>query len=132
MMIGAETEVVQHLDPIFSALAPGRGDIARIRAAKSSMAPRSKAICIAGQTAADMTSVHSDAFVFFGATGYLVQEDFPLAAGDGEVRTSQRSDSRGRESWMEPRSAMRSRVTPPGGWSNPGEKKAFLVASEAA
>ena len=24
------------------------------------------------------------------------------------------------------------RVTPPGGWSNPGEKKAFAVASEAA
>jgi glucose-6-phosphate 1-dehydrogenase len=25
-----------------------------------------------------------------------------------------------------------SRVTPPGGWSNPNEKKAFAVASEAA
>jgi 6-phosphogluconate dehydrogenase len=29
MMIGGEKEVVQHLDPIFSALAPGAGDIAR-------------------------------------------------------------------------------------------------------
>src|SRR6478609_1345404 len=27
MMIGGETDVVQHLDPIFSALAPGKGDI---------------------------------------------------------------------------------------------------------
>src|SRR4051812_39901918 len=29
MMIGGEKEVVQHLDPIFSALAPGIGDVAR-------------------------------------------------------------------------------------------------------
>jgi 6-phosphogluconate dehydrogenase len=29
MMIGGEPEVVQHLDPIFSALAPGIGDVAR-------------------------------------------------------------------------------------------------------
>jgi 6-phosphogluconate dehydrogenase len=29
MMIGGEKEVVQHLDPIFSTLAPGRGDVAR-------------------------------------------------------------------------------------------------------
>jgi 6-phosphogluconate dehydrogenase len=29
MMIGGEKEVVQHLDPIFSALAPGAGDISR-------------------------------------------------------------------------------------------------------
>jgi 6-phosphogluconate dehydrogenase len=29
MMIGGERDVVQHLDPIFSALAPGRGDISR-------------------------------------------------------------------------------------------------------
>jgi 6-phosphogluconate dehydrogenase len=29
MMIGGETEVVQHLDPIFARLAPGTGDIAR-------------------------------------------------------------------------------------------------------
>jgi 6-phosphogluconate dehydrogenase len=29
MMIGGETEVVQRLDPIFAALAPGRGDIPR-------------------------------------------------------------------------------------------------------
>ena len=29
MMIGGEKEVVQHLDPIFSALAPGIGDISR-------------------------------------------------------------------------------------------------------
>jgi len=31
MMIGGEKEVVQHLDPIFSALAPGIGDIPRTR-----------------------------------------------------------------------------------------------------
>jgi len=29
MMIGGDTEIVQRLDPIFSALAPGRGDISR-------------------------------------------------------------------------------------------------------
>lgn len=29
MMIGGENEIVQHLDPIFKALAPGRGDIPR-------------------------------------------------------------------------------------------------------
>src|SRR6516225_9799274 len=29
MMIGGDTEIVQHLDPIFAALAPGRGDIPR-------------------------------------------------------------------------------------------------------
>jgi 6-phosphogluconate dehydrogenase len=29
MMIGGETEVVRHLDPIFKALAPGRGEIGR-------------------------------------------------------------------------------------------------------
>jgi 6-phosphogluconate dehydrogenase len=29
MMIGGDQDVVRHLDPIFSALAPGRGDIAR-------------------------------------------------------------------------------------------------------
>ena len=29
MMIGGETEIVQHLDPIFATLAPGMGDIPR-------------------------------------------------------------------------------------------------------
>src|SRR6202041_817489 len=29
MMIGGEKDVVQHLDPVFSALAPGIGDISR-------------------------------------------------------------------------------------------------------
>ena len=29
MMIGGETDVVKHLDPIFATLAPGRGDIPR-------------------------------------------------------------------------------------------------------
>jgi 6-phosphogluconate dehydrogenase len=29
MMIGGETDVVKHLDPVFKSLAPGRGDIAR-------------------------------------------------------------------------------------------------------
>jgi len=29
MMIGGEKEVVKHLDPVFSTLAPGRGDVAR-------------------------------------------------------------------------------------------------------
>jgi 6-phosphogluconate dehydrogenase len=29
MMLGGETQAVQHLDPIFATLAPGRGDIAR-------------------------------------------------------------------------------------------------------
>lgn len=29
MMIGGKTDIVQHLDPIFATLAPGRGDIAR-------------------------------------------------------------------------------------------------------
>ncbi|MFO0698290.1 MAG: decarboxylating 6-phosphogluconate dehydrogenase [Nitrospira sp.] len=29
MMIGGETRVVQHLDPVFAALAPGKGDVSR-------------------------------------------------------------------------------------------------------
>lgn len=29
MMIGGETEIVRHLDPIFATLAPGRGDVSR-------------------------------------------------------------------------------------------------------
>src|SRR4029078_4492482 len=29
LMIGGETEVVKHLDPVFRTLAPGRGDITR-------------------------------------------------------------------------------------------------------
>ncbi len=31
MMIGGEAEIVKHLDPLFAALAPGRGDIPRTR-----------------------------------------------------------------------------------------------------
>ena len=43
--------MIQHLDPIFSALAPGVGDIARTPGRESSMAPPNKVICIAVQTA---------------------------------------------------------------------------------
>src|SRR5260370_10969899 len=49
MMIGGEKEVVQHLDPIFSALAPGIGDIPRTRGRRSSKALLSKAICTAAK-----------------------------------------------------------------------------------
>ena len=52
MMIGGETEVVKHLDPIFATLAPGIGDIPRTPGTReASAAPRNKAICIAVPTA---------------------------------------------------------------------------------
>ena len=46
-MIGGEQDVVQHLDPIFTALAPGNAAAPARRGAKSAAAQRSKAICIA-------------------------------------------------------------------------------------
>jgi hypothetical protein len=40
MMVGAETDVVSHLDPIFGMLAPGAGNIARTPGRENSTAPR--------------------------------------------------------------------------------------------
>jgi 6-phosphogluconate dehydrogenase len=40
MMIGGETNVVEHLDPIFATLAPGIGDIARTPGRNKSEAPK--------------------------------------------------------------------------------------------
>ena len=57
-----------------------------------------------------MTNFHSDALVFFGATGDLAYKKiFPSLASDGETRTPQRPRGRGRQSWMESRSTSRSR-----------------------
>ena len=51
MMIGGEKDVVQHLDPIFSALAPGRGDIARTPGREKLDGTAEQGTCTAGQTA---------------------------------------------------------------------------------
>ena len=56
MMIGGETQVVKHLDPIFATLAPGVGDIHALPAARKSRARPSKVICIAVQTAPAISS----------------------------------------------------------------------------
>ena len=48
MMIGGEQATVQRLDPIFKALAPGRGDIARTPGREKMGGTPKKAICIAG------------------------------------------------------------------------------------
>lgn len=54
MMIGGETNIVQHLDPIFATLAPGRGDIPRTPGREKQAARQSLAICIAVSMAADI------------------------------------------------------------------------------
>jgi 6-phosphogluconate dehydrogenase len=59
MMIGGETQVVKHLDPVFATLAPGVGDIQRkvlvtfraLRGGKKLMALQSRVTCIADRTA---------------------------------------------------------------------------------
>ena len=56
MMIGGEKDVVQRLDPIFSALAPGIGDIPRTSGRKRSVAPPSRVICIADKMAPVISS----------------------------------------------------------------------------
>ena len=56
MMIGGEKDVVQHLDPIFSALAPGLGDISRTAGREKLEAPLSKGTCIVDQVAAATSS----------------------------------------------------------------------------
>ena len=57
MMIGGEKDVVQHLDPIFSALAPGnRRDIAVRQDARNSTAPLSKDTFTAARTAPAISS----------------------------------------------------------------------------
>ena len=53
-----------------------------------------------------MNAIHSDALVFFGATGDLAYKKiFPVAAGDGEARASQRAGDRRGQGRLEPRSA---------------------------
>ena len=69
-----------------------------------------------------MTSFQSDALVFFGATGDLAYKKiFP---------SLQAMVKRGHLNVWGPKEV--DRVAPTGGWSNPGEKKAFAVTSEAA
>jgi 6-phosphogluconate dehydrogenase len=51
MMIGGEKEIVKHLDPIFSTLAPGAATFSALRGATNLMVRRNRAICIVGQTA---------------------------------------------------------------------------------
>ena len=46
-MIGGETNIVQHLDPIFKTLAPGRGDAPRTPGRERPAEPPKRAICIA-------------------------------------------------------------------------------------
>ena len=52
LMIGGETDVVKRLDPIFTTLAPGRGDIPRDAGPREARAaPPSRATCTAARTA---------------------------------------------------------------------------------
>ncbi len=50
MMIGGEDNVVQHLDPIFQAIAPGPGDVLALPTSIRSAAPQKKAIFTAEPT----------------------------------------------------------------------------------
>ena len=50
-MIGGETNIVQHLDPIFKTLAPGEATSSARPAARRLAAPRRKATCIAAPRA---------------------------------------------------------------------------------
>ncbi len=45
LMIGGPDDAAQYLDPVFRALAPGKGTAAAPRVAKSTPARRRKAIC---------------------------------------------------------------------------------------
>ena len=56
MMIGGDKDAADHLDPIFAALAPGRGTIARPRAARAAIRGSSRATCIAARPAPAITS----------------------------------------------------------------------------
>ena len=56
MMIGGEKDVVTHLDPIFSTLAPGAGDVPGPRGARIWAEPPSKATCIAVRMAPAISS----------------------------------------------------------------------------
>ena len=47
-MIGGETSTVERLDPIFKALAPGRGDIPRTPGREKASAPPKRGTCTAG------------------------------------------------------------------------------------
>ena len=51
MMIGGDTEIVQRLDPIFAALAPGRGRCRAPPAATNLAGRPNKVTCTAGRTA---------------------------------------------------------------------------------
>ena len=56
LMIGGETEVVQRLDPIFAALAPGRGDLAADAGQRESRAARPKTAIFTADRAGQGTS----------------------------------------------------------------------------
>jgi 6-phosphogluconate dehydrogenase len=50
-MIGGQPEIVQHLDPIFKTLAPGRGNAERTPGREKAGGTPKKAICIAARPA---------------------------------------------------------------------------------
>ncbi len=56
MMIGGEDDVVKHLDPIFSTLAPGLGDILRTPTRKNRRNRGAGATCTVVRTALDTSS----------------------------------------------------------------------------
>ena len=56
LMIGGDKDVVDRLDPIFAALAPGVGDIARTPSAKAAIRAPSRAICMPARTAPAISS----------------------------------------------------------------------------
>ena len=56
MMIGGETEAIQHLDPIFATLAPGSGQIARTPGREKLAGRPRRAICTAVPTARAISS----------------------------------------------------------------------------
>ena len=56
MMIGGESEVVKHLDPIFATLAPGRGDIPLTAGREKASGTSEQGICIAVRTAPAISS----------------------------------------------------------------------------
>jgi 6-phosphogluconate dehydrogenase (decarboxylating) len=56
MMIGGSKATVEHLDPIFSTIAPGIGDIDHTPVASKAAAPPNKAICTVAPTAQDTSS----------------------------------------------------------------------------
>ena len=66
LMIGGEADVVKRLDPIFAALAPGRGAIPGRPAGKRFRARPNSATCTAGRQARDTSSRWSHNGIEYG------------------------------------------------------------------